>query len=354
MKKPQAKVNDVRELLAKKRGIIDINSMRPYIGEDELAYIAVHKGGDKADIKNYNEVPVANAALRYDEWRQLDDAIVRAGRQRLIGFDDLRKHGLVYNLNNPMATTVLTYERMSEALSAAVSISPSKKADNDIVDFEAAHLPIPIAHSDFTLDERILQESRTRGNGLDTVMVEAATRAVMQQQEDMLFGSTSSLTYGGGVVYTYITEPNINTASITAAWDASSTTGAVIRADVLKMKQASIDDYHFGPWILYIPPSYDTVMDDDYSVSGASLKTIRERILDIDKILDVRVVDRLADDTCLLVQMTSDVVDLVDGMAPQVIQWDSDPFSHNYKVMSIQIPRVKSDYNDRSGIVKLA
>jgi hypothetical protein len=60
-------------------------------------------------------------------------------------------------------------------------------------------------------------------------------------------------------------------------------------------------------------------------------------------------------DTVLLVQMTSDVVDLVDGMPIQTVQWDTEGgFIHNYKVMTIQVPRVKSDYNNRSGIVKLS
>ena len=85
------------------------------------------------------------------------------------------------------------------------------------------------------------------------------------------------------------------------------------------------------------------------------MKTIRQRILDLDGIQKVRVVDRLTDDVCLLVQMTSDVVDLVDGMPIQTIEWDTEGgFIHNYKVMTIQVPRVKSDYNNKSGVVKLS
>lgn len=331
--------------------------MRPWIDpKSGKAYINVYHGrGDRKDPKNYSLQPVTNAVLRYDEWRQLDDAVVRAGMQRLVGFDDLRSRGLVYNLNNAMGTTVLTYERLSEAMEANVSINPVKRGDDDQVDFEAAHLPIPVIHADYQINERILQESRNRGESLDTLNAEAAARKVAEKLEDMLFGSTSLLTYGGGTIYTYLTEPNINPVTLSESWDASGKTAAEILADVIAMKQASIDDRHYGPWMLYIPTSYDTVMDEDYSTSGASTQTIRQRIESVNGILGVRVVDRLPADTVLLVQMTSDVVDIVDGLPLQNVEWSTEGgFIHNYKVMTIQIPRVKSDYNNRSGIVKLA
>ncbi len=331
-------------------------AMKPFIGEDENFYVANFKGGDASKLENYEKIQVNAASLRYDEWRRLDDAVIKIAEQRLVGYADLRAAGLVYNLDNAMGTTVLTWEEMSDAMEANVSISPVRRGNNDTAVFQSAHIPIPIVHADFTIDERILQESRNRGNSLSTLNAERATRKVSEQLEDMLFGAASSLTYGGGTIYTYLTHPDINLAPFSSAgeyWDAAGKTAAEIKDDVIEMKQASIDDRHFGPWILYIPTSYDTVMDNDYSVSGGSAMTIKERIEKISGITKVVVVDRLPADTILLVQMTSDVVDLVDGMPIQNVEWDTEGgFVHNFKVMTIQVPRVKSDYNNRSGIVK--
>lgn len=349
-----ATIQDVRSFPVSNAGL-----MRPFIDKSGQPCVMSYKGtGRKDDIKNYEKRPVSNAVLRYDEWRTLDEAVVRAGQERLVGFGDLRDRGLVFPLNNAMATTVLTYERLSEAMEAVISIDPVKRAGGDQVDFETAHLPIPVIHSDYSISDRVLQEARNRGQSLDTLNAEAASRKVTEKLEDMLFGTSSSLTYGGGTIYTYLTEPNINTVSFNSSgdyWDDASKTGADIIDDVITMKQKSIDDRHFGPWMLYIPTNYDTTMDKDYDSTRANSPTIRQRIEAINGILGVKVVDRLTDDVVLLVQLTRDVVDVIDGLAIQNVEWNTEGgFIHNYKVMTIQIPRIKSDYNDRSGIVKLS
>ncbi len=334
------------------------DGMRPFIGKDGKPYILQHRGGSRDDLKNYERKLVVNATLRYDEWRALDAAVLKVAEQRLVGFEDLKRNGLVHPLSNAMAKTVLTYQGMSDGLEAGISIDPIKRTQGDRVQFETKHIPLPVIHSDYQIPERILLESRNIGNGLDTLNAERAARKVAQKLEDMLFGSTSSFTYGGGVIYTYLTHPDINTVSFASSgeyWDDSGVDGPDIKTNVLEMKQASINDNYFGPWMLYIPTDYETIMDDDYDVSGASLKTIRERILEIGGIQGIKVVDRLADDTVILVTMQSDVVDYIDGMPMQNVQWDTEGgFMHNYKVMTIQIPRVKSDYNDASGVVVLS
>jgi len=261
-------------------------------------------------------------------------------------------------LGNAMGTTVLTWEEISDAMEAAISIDPVARAKGDLPTHSTSHIPIPVVHSDYIISERVLQESRSRGNPISVSGAERATRKVNQKLEDMLFGATASLTYGGGAIHSYLSHPDKNTISFASAgeyWDASGKTAAQIVADVRAMKASSKAAFHYGPWVLYIPSDYDDILDGDYDVAGDSLMTIRDRILRIDGITKIQVVDRLAADTCILVQLTSDVVDLVDGMAIQNVQWDSEGgFVHNYKVMTIQVPRIKSDYAGNSGVVVLS
>jgi hypothetical protein len=69
----------------------------------------------------------------------------------------------------------------------------------------------------------------------------------------------------------------------------------------------------------------------------------------------IKVVDTLTADNILLVQMTSDVVRLVRGMGIQSVEWQVEgKFITKYKVMTIQVPQIRSDQAGRSGIVHLA
>ena len=53
----------------------------------------------------------------------------------------------------------------------------------------------------------------------------------------------------------------------------------------------------------------------------------------------------------ILVQLTSDVVDMIDGLQPTMVQWESQGgMVVNFKVMAIMAPRMKSDAANQSGI----
>jgi hypothetical protein len=125
-------------------------------------------------------------------------------------------------------------------------------------------------------------------------------------------------------------------------------------ADVLELKQASINAYHYGPWMLYIPATYETAIDEDYDATTPGTTT-RERILKIGGISGIKIVDTLPTDNLLLVQMTRDVVRLVNGMGLTNVEWSTEGgMVTKYKVMAIQVPQVRADQAGNSGIVHMA
>lgn len=335
-------------------GELNPGKMRPYVNtKDGKVYISVFKGGDPKKPENYQAVPINTNAttLRPYEWRQLDQAIIGIAENRLNGVNDLISNGLVYNLGNGgMGTTVLESHSVSDAYEADLTMDGLTRSKNDRPVYTTTYLPIPIIHVDYEINTRVLAASRNMGNALDTTAAERAARRVAEKLESMLFTDTS-YAFGGGTIYSYLNHPNINSASLNYHWNDSGATGATIIDDVLTMKQASINDYFYGPWMLYIPTAYETVLDADYDTSTPGT-TIRERILKIAGIKDVKVVDTLTADKVLLVQMTSDVVRLVRGMGLTNIQWGEEGnMVTKYKVMTIQVPQIRSDYNGRSGIV---
>lgn len=334
-------------------GRMDPGSLRPYVAEDGKTYVTVYKGGDAKKVENYQTIQVnVGGTLRRDEWKQLDEAVLNISEKRLGGVQDLIDNGLVYNLGNGMGTTVLEYHDVSDALTATMTMDGVTRGMGDRPEYTTNYLPIPIIHADYEINSRVLAASRNMGNALDTTMAERAARRVAEKLETMLFTSTS-YTYGGGTIYSYLNHPDINPVTLDVHWNHSAKTGAGIVADVLEMKQASIDAFHYGPWMLYIPTAYETTLDEDYDTTRGN--TIRERILAISGIKGIKVVDTLTADNVLLVQMTSDVVRLVRGMGIQNVEWTTEgQFIHKYKVMTITVPQIRSDQNGKSGIVLLA
>jgi hypothetical protein len=341
-------------------GRLNVGMLRPFIGDDYRSYITTYKGGPITSPASYVDRMIqTNATLRRDEWKQLDEALLEVSRQRLGGIDDLIAKGLTYNLGNAMGTTVLEWHDVSDAMEAVVSMDGVTRGRNDRVNYQTNYLPIPIIHVDYEINARELAASRSLGNPLDTTHAERAARRINEKLEEMLFTNTT-FTYGTAddrsrnKIYSYVNFPDRNTVTLGTHWDASAKTAAGILTDVLNMKESSISAYHYGPWMLYIPTGYETVLDDDYDTTTPGT-TIRERILKVAGISGIKVIDTLAADTVLLVQMTSDVVRLVRGLGLQNIEWSEEgKFITKYKCITIQVPQLRSDQAGKCGIVVLA
>src|SRR5262245_17649709 len=135
--------------------------------------------------------------LQKDEWKAFDDVVIQISRQRLRGIADLMARGLTRPLRNPLGTTQLEWERVSDMSPAIISMSGLTESQNDRVLFDLKSVPIPIVHKEFQINIRALMASRNRGESLDTTQLEVATRKVNEQLEALLFnGGYSVGTYG--------------------------------------------------------------------------------------------------------------------------------------------------------------
>lgn len=325
----------------------DINLMRPYFNDKGQPSVTMMRNGKPV------MVPTTNATLRKDEWKQLDEVLLKIAQERLGAVVDLTNAGLVFNVSNGMGTTVLEYEDMSDITEAELSMDGVSRSQGDRPEFDLNFLPLPITHKDFSFNLRVLMASRTRGDTLDTTMAELATRQVMELVETTLITGASAFTFGRGTIRGYLDVLTRNTVTLSVNWDNAAKTGAQILTDVTNMKQAAINAKHFGPYMLYIPTAYDTVLDKDYA-SGYP-KSIRERLMEIDGINGIKVLDKLTANNVLLVQMTGDVVRMVNGLGLTTVEWDSNGgMRKHFKVMTIQVPQIRADQDGNSGIVHLS
>lgn len=287
-----------------------------------------------------------NDVLLYDEWKEIDKAVLKAYQQRLVGVADLQGRGLVYNIGNGLGKTVLGYQDASDIEDAQMSMDGVTRARRDRPEFDINYLPLPITHADFSFSAREIEASRSGNMPLDTTMAELAARKVAEKIEAVLFNGASSYTFGGGTIYGYEDEPNRNSVAIATNWDDS---GATPLQDVINMKQALINDRCYGPYVLYVPTNWETSLDDD-SKAESDL-TYRERLLKIASISDIKIADKLTSDVAVLVQMTADVIRLVNGMSVTTVQWDTEGgMQVNFKVMAIQVPQTRHDQTGRCGL----
>jgi hypothetical protein len=279
--------------------------------------------------------------LRKDEWKAFDEALVTEGLIRLRGVADLISAGLTIPVSNAMGKTLVEWEKVKDMNAAITSLSGIDRSEDDRLDFELDSIPLPITHKDFNLNLRTLSASRERGEALDTMQASMAGRLVAEQLEYMLFNGGP--TFGGKAIYGLLNHPDRNIVDFDSneLWTDAGKDGAGILKDVLTMIKAAENDRFYGPYRLYIPAAYSTPLDEDFKAN--SDLTIRQRLLQIDRLQAVVTADQLPVNNVALFQASRDVAAVVDGESLQSVQWDVEGgFQIKFKAFAIQVPLIRS------------
>lgn len=370
----------------------DHNLFRPYFNEQGIPCVNRYTGKtiikDGRRILEKEVVPIAEmfrrgkfnptfnaTSLRRDDWIYYDKKLVEATRTRLRAWSDLAAASSVGGFD-ALAKMTYEYEAMSDTGEVMVSMDGRGAGRDTGLDFVQSSVPLPIYHVDFTLGLRQDLVSRNSGIPLSTTRLEQAGRRIAERVEGSLIGLFTGPTYGtranyfphreASTVYGYTTHPSRQTKT-----DLTTPTGSNPQAtvdDVLEMRDLMYDAGFYGPFMLYHSTDWDLYLDDDYgqttgsSYGFAPTKTLRQRLKDIEGIRDVRRLDMLTPTsvnggsanpfTLLLVQMTSDVAEAIDGAAPRIQQWETKGgWELNFRVWAIQTQVLKYDYNGNMGLV---
>lgn len=310
--------------------------------------------------------PVFNATtLRKEEWIQLDRKVLLSARQRLMAWKDLVKSSSVGGFN-AMSKTTYEYEAQSDVGQAIVSMDGLTDDRADTPLYKLRSIPLPITHAGFEYSSRQLAVSRNSGTPLDTTTGEMCGRRVAETVEQTTLGTLAGLAYGyqstgvtahdstyGSQIYGYRNFPGRNTKTNMTVPTGTNPNSTL--ADVLSMRSTQYDDRFYGPYRIYHSVDWDQWLDNDYYVTstGAPYQTLRDRLEAIDGIEGVKRSDFLTSTyNMLMVQMTSDVAQAINGMDITTVQWESQGgMKLNFKVMAIQVPLLRADYSDRCGIM---
>lgn len=296
----------------------------------------------------------------------VDKAVVDVGLERLQFAGDLLTAGLTYSLPDPLSVTQLEWDQESKVGGAIRVMSPSARQENQLTDRKHNRLPIYLTMEGFSLDIRTLKMSERVGQPLDTSIIKQATRRVNEAIEDAAINGATTADGQNLVVAGYsapglLNEANVNSGNTTTDWSLTGTIGTDGPArvnDILTAISALQADKKFGPYNLYIGTKAGNAINQDFKTN--TLDSIRRRLEQIDaggSKITIKVADRMPDPTVsgnaqfALVQMTDDVVQMVNGQPPTVIPWTSlDGFTLHWVIMAIMIQRVRSDYDGNSGI----
>lgn len=306
-------------------------------------------------IANDIHSPVFNATtLSKDQWIRLDRRVLQVARQRLRAWADLRAANTVGGFDG-MTASIYEHETVTDVGEAIVDMEGLNSGRSDEAIYQLEGIPLPITHSDFWYSKRKLMTSRSQGQPISFVRAEQAARRVAEMIEQTCIGTVAGMTYGNAseygrtpTVYGYTNFPDrITKTDLTPA---ATTDGSTFVKEVIAMRELAANSNYYGPFMCYVSTGYDAILDEDFKAN--SDKTIRQRVKEIDGIKDVKRLDYLTGDVVLLVQMTSDVAEAINGMEITTVQWESmGGMKLNFKVMAIQVPSLRADANGNTGIV---
>lgn len=332
----------------------DTGILRPWRGDNGKCYVTLW---NKQEGKfKHHQIPHNAATLPHESWMQIDQAVTRAAQKPMRAVNDLVSAGLTYNLPNGFAKTVLMTQRASRIGTAYVGMDPQQKGTKDRPVMDTVLLPIPCIWADWGYGARELAVSRQGGMPLDTAAAEDQARACAELAEMMLIGNSNYDQYqyvANAKIYGYTDFTPRVTGNITAP-SSSGWSGDTLLGELLAARQDLKDVLKMGPYVLYLAPAWAQYLDDDYASATAGTTatiTIRDRILKIDGISEIRELQYLTGWDILMVQLESDTVREVIGMDWTPVQWEEQGGQVlNWRIMGIYVPQIRADYEGNCGI----
>lgn len=336
---------------------MDTGILRPYRGPDGLGYVSLKQydrlanngaGGMVQKVFCTN----APTTLTYDDWKLIDDTTVEEALPRLTVWGTLAGAGLQRDLPNAFSKTIIQHTVTKRAGGAIISMEGVRESERARPVADLGFTPLPMIHEDFSFYLREIAVSQNGQMPLDTTQARDSIRNVAETVEDLLLGTAGSYEYGGAYIYGLTNFPNRVSVVLTLPTAAGWTPETLVN-EILGMLESARTIFHYGPFGAFISTAWTRYFDADYTGAYSfSGQTLRSRLGMIPSIRWWQEVDRLTGFQIILVPLTTNSVELINGMPIQVVAWETKGgMVKNWKCMCIMIPRLRADANSRSGII---
>ena len=297
---------------------------------------------------------VANSVLTTREWERFDTTVYEMQRLRMNAVADLRSRDL---LNKLPSFGILsdTWRVSTEKRLATAQMDPRSAVHRDRAEKHEQGTPVPIIYSDYEIGWRELEASRLQGTPLDTVEATETTQSVVEKAEYTLFNGDTQIVVNGQTVVGYLTVTGRTTGTASSFGGGDFGTITNIYSTFQGAIAAMAAKRFYGPFVAYVSTTQYHQMNAVYTDgSGQSAKM---RVMEnIDQIVDIKEMqtDFLADAAIVLVQMTSDVVELttVNGFDAPQNRETNHALDNTFlgRVMMVAVPRIKVNSAGNAGI----
>lgn len=305
-------------------------------------------GGDLAVMRSLN-------VLRPNDWIMFDKKVVEISRAGFTMVSDFIGNGMRYEIPDALGVMSIQWDRIGEMGAAQWGMMPDTVIQRHRLEFNTDYMPVPLIHHGFNLNIRHLMASQRQGLPLDTAHVAESTRLVVDGIENMFVNGSFTAGAGSGTMYGVLAYPYRITGSLTASWITA--TPDQIFADANAIIAALEAKNQYGPYGMYVPPTYAQALRKDYTrvlTGGQGVggnKTVLQRLMDIEGLKYIKTHRFIPADTVAVIQLTPETVDVLDGIQPKLIEWQtSGGMQTNYQVIAIMLPRPKRDALDQNGI----
>jgi len=356
--------------------------LRPFVDNQGQRCVLKHTGRmtrnrqtgkDEWEIKKFKIADLQRAGLNHhtwnaqlltkQAWQELDRRITMQPRERLRAWNDLAASATISGFN-AMGKMTFEYQAATDVGEARIDMDAITDGRRDRPLLNLKSVPLPIIHADFHFSEREIAVSRNTGMPLDTAVAEMHSRRIDEMVERLVIGTETGPTYGtvtGGpgthtgtsTIYGYTNFPyRVTKTDLTTP---SGTNPEAVMTDVLEMVETMQTNGFYGPYMLYSSTAYSRYLNDDYFRTGSTsaVRSLRERIMQIEGILDIRRLDFLTSGyQLLLVQLDGQVAQAIMGMEKTTLHWETvGGLQQNFKIMCIKVPLLRSPYDGVAGIL---
>jgi len=333
----------------------DLGILRPWMdprGQTwcTMRYPGWPKGPD-GKILTYNQ-PVHNtpSLVTREDWFQIDQDIRWQVKQPLVFWSRLMAT-VRRDVPNALGKLVLPYRFADGEADAILSMDPARRSERTKAQQDMDWIPLPVWHSDgeFTMRESLV--SANSAIPLDTTGLRLGARKIAEKIEDFALGVSDPFSYAAGTIYGAMNYPYRNTFTMTSPEAGGWTPVTLVNELNRIFKILHLLNYD-GPYEVFYSSAWQPWLDGDYSSTEPSTGTVLERLRKMSKIKSFTEVQRLPGFRMLVMQLTEDVVQAVNGMDFTTVQWkEHGGMAEVYKIMAMQYPFFHHDYSGHTGYV---